>query len=1287
MRLFRLLAVPVIAVAAVATAPSAAAAPQPVAPAAVTATAPATITLITGDRVTVSTDSAGRTSVDVTPRPGGESLTYSTQQGDDGYFLFPSDAAPLVASGVLDRQLFNVNYLAENGYADNATAAVPVIVQYGQGLKASAVPGTIGAQSLPSINGAALDVAKDQVGAFWADLSGTQTARAGGVRKVWLDAKVEALDDVSNAQIGAPEAWAAGHDGTGATVGIIDTGVDGAHPDLANRIVEARNFVEPGFPGGGAPEDVTDRHGHGTHVASTVAGSGAASAGRYKGVAPGADLVIAKALDDNGNGTMSAIIAAMEWEASRKVDVISMSLGAGPTDGTDPLSTAVNELTAQYGTLFVIAAGNFGPGGFTVAAPGAATSALTVGAVDANDKIADFSSRGPRIGDLAIKPEITAPGVGIIAARATGTTMGRPLDDRYTAASGTSMATPHVAAAAGIIAAAHQDWTPEQLKAALVGTTKDVGLSAYEQGAGRLDLARAAKQTVVDDVSTIFTKVTHPYDGQAVTKTVTYRNTGTTPVALDLSVTMAHDGTPAPAGMATVSTPSVTVEPGATTTVDLTLDPTVAAPGWYDGRLTARDGTNHLAVPIALWLQAEQDTVRLQLIGDPSWTSMFATYVDTTLLSDTDPRFAGEPNTKLLVWRATDKPNVREATVSLARGGTYSLTTSLFWSKADRETQYGQVVEPELTVDGDRTVVLDATKLARVNVSTEQPSETAMASYFYYQSSAAGQLYTGGSVVSYPAIARGGYWISPTKKAPSIGDLGFISDETRIAPQVTLTAPGLNVHPQYVTDRLDILPKFSEDRRVGFATEQDLRAGKDVRGKLVYLTPTPLATFLSDVDLAVAHGAAGLLTNNHLAWVMTGEMYAEHMKIPLLWVNNAENAQLVAKLPRSAALHAELGNPYEYKAVHYLHDRIPAKIDIRMRDRDLARVDTTYHARFAPMQGRWGPVPSFTEVQHTFVPGQVLSVRGVHTFTAPGSRVEYYTVQDDVLWNRSYRFGDAVTGGDRNAMSWRGFTRGTRETEDWNETVVPIQTLAGPALPGTGQAQVICDNCRQGDRLRLRSLGSAGFAHFADADPSHQYAADLGATEEIRLYRDGTELTPAYDVFGLPYYDVPEKTATYRLTDVYKSAFSGEHGGKTVTTDWTFRSGRPASGTVTDPYACIDSALFNDKRPCAWQPLLQLTHDLDVAADDTARAGRPFTFTVRARVGDSVVPLREVKVWISADGGKHWTRTTVNRTKDNAYRGSVINPRTAGAITIRTEATDRNGNSVRQTVSDAYLVR
>jgi subtilisin family serine protease len=1303
-RLGRLLALSVIAAAVTAVPGVATAAPSasaPVPTASVARSAPATITLVTGDTVTFAKDAAGRASVDVTPRSDSGTLTYTTQQDKGGYYLIPEDAAPLVSAGLVDRQLFNLDYLAANGYTDDAAKTVPLIVQYQQQLsatdlehRATADPVALG-RGLPSVNGAALEVAKDQTGAFWNRLRGSAARSAQapaalgeGVAKVWLDAKVKALDDVSNVQIGAPDAWAAGHDGTGATVGIIDTGVDRTHPDLAGQIVEARNFVEAGFPGGGAPEDVTDRHGHGTHVASTVAGSGAASGGRYEGVAPGAKLVIAKALDDSGSGTNSAIIAAMEWEAQR-VDVVSMSLGGGPTDGTDPLSTAVNQLTARYGTLFVIAAGNSGPGSFTVAAPGAADAALTVGAVDSDDKIADFSSRGPRVGDLAIKPEITAPGVGIVAARAEGTKLGTPLNDDYTAASGTSMATPHVAAAAGILAAAHQDWTPDQLKAALTSTSHDVGVSVYDQGAGRLDIGHAATGGVtVDDVAAISAKVAYPYEGQAVTKTVTFRNTGSSPVTLDVSAKLTHDdGAPAPDAMATVDKPSVTVEPGATASVALTLDPTVADPGWYEGLLTATDGANQLTVPIALWLQAEQQTVRLQLIGDPTWFQLTSLTVDAVLLNDTDPRFAGEPTTRVAQWRAGSEPGTRETTISLARGGIYSVGTSLFWAKADRQLQFGMVVEPEVSVDGDQLIVLDATKLTPVNITTEQPSDPVMSSFFYYRSAASGQFYTGGSVLSNSIIAAGRYWISPTAK-PTIGKQGFIADETRIAPQVSLSAPGFSLHPRYITDRMEFVPKFTEDRRVGFANEQDLRAGKDVRGKLVFLTTAPLETFKSDLTRAIAGGAAGVLTNNHLAWIMHGSVYADYMKIPLLWVDSAEAAVLAKRLPKSAALNAELSDPYEYKAVYYLRDRIPSTINLGTRDKDLAKVDTTYHSRYAPNQGEYGPVAAFTEVQHTFIPDQPLSVRGSHEFVGPTSRTEYYTVPgDDVLWARDYLFQHLPTQSGRAASSQRGFTRGSRGTENWNQPVLPMQTLAGPDVPTTGQSLFICDNCRQGDRLRLRSLGGLGLGLFADAsDPSHKYQNEAG-TEEIRLYRNGAEVTPEHDAYGLPYYTVPTDSATYRLSDVYTNGFPGPHGAGTVTTDWTFRSGRPAKATVAQPYACIDGALFNDTQPCAWQPLIQLSYGFDLAQDDTTKAGRPFTFTVTPRIGTKQVALRDLRVWISADGGKHWLRTAVHRAKDGTYQASIMNPRGAGPVAVRTEATDRDGNSVSQTVLDAYLVR
>ena len=140
-------------------------------------------------------------------------------------------------------------------------------------------------------------------------------------------------------------------------------------------------------------------------------------------------------------------------------------------DGTDPLSRAIDELSASSETLFVVAAGNNGGNGpDTITAPGAADAALTVGAVDGHDTLACFSSRGPRLGDHALKPDVVAPASTITAARAAGTSLGNPVDEWYTDLDGTSMATPHVAGLAAILKQEHPGWDGEQLKDAVADT-------------------------------------------------------------------------------------------------------------------------------------------------------------------------------------------------------------------------------------------------------------------------------------------------------------------------------------------------------------------------------------------------------------------------------------------------------------------------------------------------------------------------------------------------------------------------------------------------------------------------------------------------------------------------------------------------------------------------------------------------------------------------------------------------------------------------------------------------
>ena len=399
----------------------------------------------------------------------------------------------------------------------------------------------------------------------------TEFTDSTAVEKVWLDGRRKASLDKSVPQIGAPTAWAAGFDGTGIKVAVLDTGIDTAHADLAGQVIEERDFS--GSSGTG------DKFGHGTHVASITAGTGARSGGKYKGVAPGAKLLNGKVLDDNGFGSDSGIIAGMEWAVAQGANVVNLSLGGTDMPGIDPMEETVNRLSAESDTLFVIAAGNegeFGEG--TVGSPGSADAALTVGAVDKADQLADFSSRGPRVGDGGVKPDLTAPGVAITAAAAAGSVLEEqyPSDiPGYLTIDGTSMATPHVAGAAAILAQQHPDWTGERLKAVLTGSAKPGAYSSFQQGTGRTDVVRAMEQSVVTEQGPIdFGKQQWPHtDDTPATKKLTYRNLGTEPVTLDLSVdAFAVDGKPAAEGMFAVSPRQLTVPAGGEASADVTAD-------------------------------------------------------------------------------------------------------------------------------------------------------------------------------------------------------------------------------------------------------------------------------------------------------------------------------------------------------------------------------------------------------------------------------------------------------------------------------------------------------------------------------------------------------------------------------------------------------------------------------------------------------------------------------------------------------------------------------------------
>ncbi len=302
-------------------------------------------------------------------------------------------------------------------------------------------------------------------------------SRLDEVEHIWADETVYTCLDSSLPVIHVPQVWEREVDGHGIRVAIVDTGIDETHPDFEGRIIAVTDFTGEG---------ARDNNGHGTHVASIAAGSGAASGGRYRGVAPGAGIFAAKVLRGNGSGLMSDVIAGMDWAVDQGAQVINLSLGSrGSCDGSDAISAACDAAVAA-GHVVCVAAGNEGPGERTVGSPGCARRPITVGASTDDDRVTGFSSRGPTA-DGRIKPDLVLPGSNIIAARAAQTAMGTPIDDHYTMASGTSMATPHATGLVALLLQTKPDLTPDQVKQIMMQGARDLGLSPNAQGSGRGD--------------------------------------------------------------------------------------------------------------------------------------------------------------------------------------------------------------------------------------------------------------------------------------------------------------------------------------------------------------------------------------------------------------------------------------------------------------------------------------------------------------------------------------------------------------------------------------------------------------------------------------------------------------------------------------------------------------------------------------------------------------------------------------------------------------------------------
>ncbi|MFF4065755.1 S8 family serine peptidase [[Kitasatospora] papulosa] len=1184
------------------------------------------ITLVTGD-VVHWTDGVGGQDTVTVDRPEGATGGVHVRQAGEDLYVIPDEASALLAAEKLDRRLFNISTLVEMGYDDRRSGGIPLIATYAAGTGRSqptAPRGSTKVRTLESVHGVALKAGKDDARAFWNDITRTRKSRSldGGIAKLWLDGKVEAALKDSVPQVNAPQAWAEGFDGKGTTVAVLDTGIDATHPDVKDRVKQSRSFV----PG----EEVVDGNGHGTHVTSTIAGSGAASDGANKGVAPAADLIVGKVLSNEGSGADSGIIEAMEWAKAEGADVVSMSLGSSiPDDGGDPMAQAVDALSADGGPLFVIAAGNaYGAG--TIGSPGSAASALTVAAVDKQDRRADFSSMGPLVRSYGLKPDLSAPGVDINAA-ASQSVPG--IDGMYQSMSGTSMATPHVAGAAAVLKQRHPEWSGQRIKDALMSSSKLLpDHTPYEQGTGRLDVKAAVDTTIEATGSVEVASYDWPHSAQdaVAERTLTYRNTGDEDVTLKLA-------TDTDAAAYTLSTPELTVPAGSTAAAVLSIDPSrIANDTRFSGQVLATDPSGATVAHTGFAVNKERELHDLTLrLRDRAGEPMDGTVV-LAALGDTElglVQVSGETTLRLppgnyTAWTSADVDGDRSDSKAVA-----------FLSA------------PETILDKATTVTLDASKARRVSVRTPQETETRQLRYDMARTSPEGVVQRDAYQIP---LTYDQLWASPTKKVTQ-GDFSFLTRWRQGEELIDLTADGRDV-PVTVQSGSSVA-EDSEQKLTGVFAGNGAAAdyqGRAVKGKAVVVTRSDTVPPAERLANALAAGAKALFVVNDDRGVAMESYapYGEETTIPVASVRKGAGGTLIeaARHGRKLSVDQKKFASYVYDLVDRHDGTVPDRsLAFAPSARQLAKVENTFYGHKATLGGGYRyDIPDY---------GPGIGFEEYEKF--PGTRTEWVTpLPGDSFWyeNHSVLNADASDTAHEMRSAELDHTAGRTYRADW------FAPVTGPRL-GTAYWGPFrtADNDVQ---FNITPWTDSGEGH------SGSMPADEYDTTSFAFHQGDTLLKKGAGRAGYVW-DLPAGMLPYRLViDSERDAATWKTSTRTHT-EWNFLSGALPDGTER-----------------ADIPLLQLDYEVDTDLAGDVRAGRTIEVGVASGTQawlDGAVKATRASLSVSYDEGASWSDAELRKGSAGRWTAKLRTPaKGASSVSLRAHTEGPGGLAVDQEIIKAF---
>ncbi|WP_417877947.1 S8 family serine peptidase [Vibrio sp.] len=951
-------------------------------------------TLITGDKVSAVVSNTGELGgIRMLNKDGVEIVTSVFKRGKDTY-LVPAKAQSFVDSRVIDLELFNINKLYKSGYDDASTDHLPVIIEYPDGsLAGAATPTVIEGTSLTGeielIDSASFGIAKDKAEAVWENL--TQDGRIEGV---WLDAVIyghkQSVGTTLTPTVPLTGAWgnaANAFNGEGVTVAVLDTGYDVEHNDLQGQVISSKDFSY-------SSNGVDDLNGHGTHTASTIAGTGYESNGYWAGMAPGADLLIGKVLSNSGGGSTSGIINGMIWAVESGADIVNMSLGGSATACEGPMVNIVEAYRDK--ALFVISAGNSYTRE-TVGSPGCAPSALTVAALDRDNQTAMFSSRGPSPDGHSAKPDIGSQGVDVMAAASGGVG-----SNAYRSLSGTSMSAPHVAGGAAIVLQARPELSPVQLKRVLTSSVFDNDSHVLEQGAGPMDVNRAITQPVIAAPNVELGRFVDVSSASSVDAYVTLTNISNSDVSYKLSMDLiGEDGkTKLPATVAGLGIKSVTVPANGSVDVPVWIEPQVALRDGAYGAITGRikgvsigQSDEQITVPVSFWIQPSEVELTLNAYdnrGKPA-TNISKAYI----INEEDD------------WGQALYFNNGQASISLPKGN-YSVISHIV--TYDNDSDFGGLPESaaqmaylDHKVTSDTVLTFDAGMAQKVEFKTDKPIDTQGFSFGFTYALDDHKVAKLAAIDLMPDYVENMYLWSQGHDSRF---RSFVSTHAT-APETVMTMEnGQKLHT------------VAQGLAVGFdgkGTAEVVPVGEggystdwnqfDLAGKIaLFQNPYYITSYM--VKSALDRGAIGVLfyrpgTNGRYKTAITGIPTK-----PVVGLSAEEGEVLFAEIQQGRNKVSWSGTsvdrtPYTYQLHHITEGHNKGGL-IRVHDKDLYHISAAYHA-----QGEERPV--FRDMMaQTNSTGEFYSTGSPQMLIAPVVRDEYYTATSKNTWTNVVMQGSRI---------------------------------------------------------------------------------------------------------------------------------------------------------------------------------------------------------------------------------------------------------------------------------------